>query len=116
MSTVGLNQPEWSPCREDKGVMVHFTAFCISVVANPRGQGQGVVSLVLLQLWLNLLCVPLLCTELLLTVIPSKMFPGQLCVYFEMMMALAAINRHMGSVIVAVGRYVSYSVSQMSYG
>ena len=84
--------------------MVHFTAFRFSVVANPRG--QGVVSLVLLQLWINLLCVPLLCTELLLTAMPSKMFPGQLCVYFELMMAFAAVNRHMGSVIVAVGRYV----------
>ena len=108
MSTGSLNQPEWLPCREDKGVIVNLTAFRSSVAANPRGQGhgQGVVSLVLLQLWLNLLCVPLLCTELLLTIMPSKMFPGHLCVYFELMMALAAVNRHMGSVVVAVGRYV----------
>ena len=47
--------------------------------------------------------------EFLLTVMPMEKFPGQLCVYFELMMALTAVNRHMGSVIVAVGRYVTIS-------
>ena len=80
-----------------------------SEAGNPRGLGQGVVNLVLLQMWLNLLCVPLLCMEVLLTVMPMEEFPGQLCVYFELMMALTAVNRHMGSVIVAVGRYGTIS-------
>ena len=67
-------------------------------------RGRGVVRLILLHQYINLLCAPVICTNLVILATPSREIHPLFCAFFEYGLDFAMTSRYVGSLVIAFGR------------
>lgn len=72
-------------------------------VANDS-KGRGVIRLILLHHYINLLCAPVICINLVILATPSREMPSVVCALFEYAIDFAMTSRYVGSLTIALGR------------
>ena len=72
-------------------------------VANSNS-GRGVLRLIRLHAWINLVCVPMICADLIILVSPSKKMPLYMCMCLEWAITFMWVNSSFRGLTIALGR------------
>ena len=72
-------------------------------VAN-NNSGRGVLRLIRLHAWINLVCVPMICADLIILVSPSKKMPLYMCMFLEWVITFMWVNSSFRGLTIALGR------------
>ena len=72
-------------------------------VAN-NNSGRGVLRIIRLHTWINLLCVPMICADLIILSSPSKKMPLYLCGALEWVITFMWVNSSFRGLMIALGR------------
>ena len=85
------------------GLPLKINLFWHLQVAN-NTSGRGVLRLIRLHAFINLICLPMICGDLMILASPSKKMPLYLCGFMEWVITFMWVNGSFRGLMIALGR------------